>query len=102
MKNLLQLSVSLFLLMLFMTACEEEMSEPDEWRVLEWTVDGERHKASCERQGLLGCTALNANYNLNNGSFNVSGSTKTDQGDVYIYIYIPRSKIKSGNFLWRA
>jgi len=80
-----------------MTACEEEMPEPNEWRVLEWTVDGERHKASCERQGLLGCTALNANYNLNNGSFNVSGSTKTDQGDVYIYIYIFRDlKLNQG------
>jgi len=88
MKKLLQLSFSLFFLMLFMTACEEEISEPNEWRVLEWTVDGERHKASCERQGLLGCTALDVNYNLENGSFSIGGSKVIDDYKEFVYIYI--------------
>jgi len=88
-EKLLYLSV-LFSCVCLLTACKEEMPEPNEWRILEWTVDGERHKASCERQGLLGCTALDVNYNLENGSFNISGATKTEQGDVYVYIYIFR------------
>ena len=89
MKKLLQLSVSLFLLMLFMTACEEEMPEPKEWRVLEWTVDGERYKASCESEGLFGCTSLDVSYNLNNGSFTIGGGTGVDgfTSSIYIYIY---------------
>jgi len=90
MKKLLQLSFSLFFLMLFMTACEEEIPEPNEWRVLEWTVDGERHKASCERQGLLGCTALDVNYNLENGSFSIGGSKVIDDYKEFVYIYIYR------------
>jgi hypothetical protein len=90
MKRLLHLSVFLTSIILFATACEEEMPEPNEWRILEWTVDGERHKASCESGGLFGCSATDVSYNLSNGSFNVSGATKTEQEDVYIYIYIFR------------
>ena len=90
MKKLLQLSVSLLLLMLFMTACEEEMPEPNEWRILEWTVDGERHKASCERDGLFGCTSTDTRFNLTNGSFKVSGGKKINGFTQYIYISIFR------------
>jgi hypothetical protein len=90
MKKLLQLSLSLLLLILFITACEEEMPEPNEWRILEWTVDGERHKASCESQGLFGCTALGVDYNLNNGSFYLGGGKKIDGYSQQIYIYIFR------------
>ena len=95
MKKLPQLSLSLFLLILCISACEEEMPEPNEWRILKWTVDGERHKASCESQGLFGCTALDVSYNLNNGSFAIGGGTDVNGFTSTIYIYIYRSlKIK--------
>ena len=90
MKKLLQLSFLLFFLMLFMTACEEEMPEPDEWRILEWTVDGDRHKAYCERQGLFGCSALNVDYNLTNGSFRIGGGRDIDGSSQFVVIYIFR------------
>ena len=73
--------------MLFMTACEEEIPEPNEWRVLEWTVDGERHKASCERQGLLGCTAIDVAYYPDLGSLELTGGAKINGFTQYIYIY---------------
>ena len=90
MKRLLHLSVFLTSIILFATACEEEMPEPNEWRILEWTVDGERHKASCEREGLFGCTAIDINYNLENGSFFINGGKKVNGFTQYIYIYIFR------------
>src|SRR6056297_1270641 len=88
-KKPLYLSVLLSCVCL-LTACEEEMPEPNEWRVLEWTVDGERHKASCESEGLFGCTSLDVSYNLNNGSFTIGGGTAVDGFTSTIYIYIYR------------
>jgi hypothetical protein len=90
MKILLHLSVFLTSIILFATACEEDMPEPNEWRILEWTVDGERHKASCKSEGLFGCTALGVDYNLNNGSFYLGGGKKIDGFSQHIYINIFR------------
>ena len=87
MKRLLHLSVILTSIILFATACEEEMPEPNEWRILEWTVDGERHKASCESEGLFGCTATDVNYNLNNGNLELMGGTKINGFTEIVYIY---------------
>ena len=90
MKRLLHLSVILTSIILFATACEEEMPEPNEWRILEWTVDGERHKASCESEGLFGCTATDVSYNMNNGSLEMGGGKKIDGSSQFVYIYIFR------------
>jgi len=90
MKRLLHLSVILTSIILFATACEEEMPEPNEWRILEWTVDGERHKATCESEGLFGCTATDVNYNLNNGNLELMGGTKINGFTEIVYIYIFR------------
>ena len=53
MKKVFHLSV-LFMCIFLFTTCEEEMPEPNEWRILEWTLDGERHKVSCVALGFLG------------------------------------------------
>jgi len=89
-KKKLSLNALLLMLLLSATACEVEMPEPNEWRILEWTVDGERHKASCESEGLFGCTALGVDYNLNNGSFYLGGGKKIDGFSQHIYINIFR------------
>jgi len=90
MKHRLKSILYALIVLVLLTACEEEMPEPDEWRILEWTVDGERHKASCESQGLFGCKALGIEYNLNNGSFYLGGGKKIDGFSQQIYIYIYR------------
>ena len=87
MKHILKSSVSILSLLVLLTSCEEPMPEPNEWRILEWTVDGERHKASCERQGLLGCSSTDTRFNLTNGSFKVSGGKKINGFTQYIYPY---------------
>ncbi len=92
MKPIFKLSFTLLFLILSLTACEEEMPEPNEWRILEWTVDGERHKASCESEGLFGCSATDVSYNLNNGSLEMGGGKEIDGSSICIYIYIPQSK----------
>lgn len=90
LKNLLTLGPLLFVFLILFSSCEEEMPEPDEWRILEWTVDGERHKASCKSEGLFGCSALNVNYNLTNGSFRIGGGTDIVGSSQFVVIYIFR------------
>jgi len=91
MKHRLKLILCGLFVLVLLTACKEEMPEPNEWRILEWTVDGERHKASCERQGLLGCTATDVSYNMNNGSLEMGGGKKIDGSSQFVYIYISRT-----------
>jgi len=88
LKPLFYFSFTVLFLILSLSACEEEMPEPDELRVLEWTVDGERHKASCEIQGLFGCTAIDVAYYPDLGSLELTGGAKINGFTQYIYIYI--------------
>jgi len=90
LKPLFYFSFTVLFLILSLSACEEEMPEPDELRVLEWTVDGERHKASCEIQGLFGCTAIDVAYYPDLGSLELTGGAKINGFTQYIYIYIHR------------
>jgi len=90
MKHRLKLILCALFVLVLLTSCEKEMPEPNEWRVLEWTVDGARHKASCKSEGLFGCTALGVDYNLNNGSFYLGGGKKIDGYSQQMYIYIFR------------
>jgi len=90
MQPILKYKLAVLSLLVMLTACEEEMPEPNEWRILEWTVDGERHKASCERQGLLGCSATDVSYNMNNGSLEMGGGKKIDGSSQFVVIYIFR------------
>ena len=87
MKHRLKLILCALFVLVLLTSCEKEMPEPNEWRVLEWTVDGARHKASCKSEGLFGCTALGVDYNLNNGSFYLGGGKKIDGYSQQMYIY---------------
>jgi len=88
MKHRLKLILCALFVLVLLTACEKEMPEPDEWRVLEWTVDGERHKASCERQGLLGCTSTTVRFDPSDGNLEMGGGRDINGSSQFTYIYI--------------